>query len=140
MKAIHTGEYRSKKSGNLVFTYNLDLTEEQREAYQADKGEYYLEDDVTGKPLFFSNQFLGKQVPVIKTEAGKFILDGSMIEKAASIANSAGGAVADAIAKQLMAGLGLDFGNSTAAETPVSKPNAVENTVEEDIQDGDAPF
>ena len=140
MRANHTGEYRSKKSGNLVFTYVLDLTEEERLAYMEDKGEFYMEDDTTQKPLFFSNKFLGKQVPVVKTEAGKFILDGSMIEKAASIANSAGGAVADAIAKQLMVALGLDFGNSTAAAAPVTKPVAEKTTVEDADEDGNEPF
>lgn len=140
MRATQTGKYRSKKSGNLVYTYALDLNEEQTAQYKASKGEYYVEDDVTGKPLLFTNKSVGKQCPVIITSAGEFRLDNSSIVEAAQLANDLGGAVADAIAKQMMQGLGIDFGNSKAAEAPVSKPDTVENTVEDEIKDDNAPF
>lgn len=45
------------KNGSPVFVYTLSCNEAEKEAYKANQGDFYREDD-KGNPLFFSNRVL----------------------------------------------------------------------------------
>ena len=59
MKAKLLGQYRSSKTGNVVFRYELTGSPAEVEAYKAIQGEKYVPSDETGKPLLFTTRFQG---------------------------------------------------------------------------------
>lgn len=56
LTATLKGSYRSKKSGQKVYTYEVDCTPKEKAALKAAKGDYYRETE-TGIPLHFITEF-----------------------------------------------------------------------------------
>lgn len=54
--------FRGKRRDSNVNIYLLNLTPEELAEYKAAKGSFYMEDDVSGKPLYFAQRMLSSTV------------------------------------------------------------------------------
>ena len=99
MKARKLNSYRSSKSGNIVYRYEVSGTTTELENYKVSQGEKYVESDTTGKPLWFTTRYAGESVNLIITGKGNVIADMSEIEQANSLISQFPGPLGDAIAK-----------------------------------------
>lgn len=57
LKAKLDSQYRHKDSKNLVYVYQVDGTQAEKDAYRAAKGSRNVDDSETGNPLFFLGEF-----------------------------------------------------------------------------------
>jgi len=133
LKATFDGNYRKKDTGKLMSRYVVSGTKEELEKYAASQGNFLRVDEKKG-PLYFSQDFLGKSVPLGFTQDGRVYADTSEMENAASVAARFGGnlgqAIADAAAAKF---LGLTAGNTTAATVAVDDaPESVSASAEGD--------
>ncbi len=115
------GSYRSPK-GNVVFRYTVNGTPAELEAYKKAQGEFYREQDITKKPLFFTTRSAGNSANLIITQKGKVIVDMSKFDAAASLVAQYGGNLGAELAKAAVADL-LSGSNSS---TPVAAPAVIE--------------
>jgi len=99
LRAKKTRSYRSK-NGNTVFTYEVSGTTEELEQFKSVQGDYYREDDESGKPLWFSTNFVGEKADLIITRSGKVIADMSKFDQAHSLAAQYGGNFGQALANE----------------------------------------
>jgi hypothetical protein len=126
-----------------VFVYQVSGTDEQLNAYKHAQGINYREDETTGKPLFFTPQYVGDEVTIIITTNGRVVADTSAFKKAKSLAGQYD-FMKDHIAAALVSSLG--FGKPavqqrvTTPNQPVSAP--VQEPVAEstDTVEGFNPF
>lgn len=96
----NNGQYRNKK-GTLVFRYVVKGSESALKAYEEAQGEFYTEDSTTGKPLYFSARFVGRQCDLIVTDEGKVYPDMSELEQQASLVAQFGGNLGQAMADEM---------------------------------------
>ena len=90
LKGKFVGQYRSSKTGNLVFKY--DVIGKEVADYEASKGSNVRHNDDTGNPLFFTTRYSGDNINFIKTNPevgeGEWIVDTSEMDKLTSLAES----------------------------------------------------
>ncbi len=67
-----TNQYRSKKTGNIVFVYAVNGTDKELKEYKDTQGEFYREDEDTKAPLFFSTRVCQIGADVVKSKSGTF--------------------------------------------------------------------
>jgi hypothetical protein len=111
--------YRSK-NGNTTFVYNVDGTAKQVEEFKTAQGDFYREDDKTGKPLWFTTRCIGNSGKLVITSKGKVVPDMSAFEQAASLAKQFGGNFGNELAKASVAKL---LGNAPTEDAQVTQPN-----------------
>lgn len=111
--------YRSK-NGNTTFVYNVDGTAKQVEEFKTAQGDFYREDDKTGKPLWFTTRCIGNSGKLVITSKGKVVPDMSAFEQAASLAKQFGGNFGNELAKASVAKL---LGNAPSEDAQVTQPN-----------------
>lgn len=111
--------YRSK-NGNTTFVYNVDGTAKQVEEFKTAQGDFYREDDKTGKPLWFTTRCIGNSGKLVITSKGKVVPDMSAFEQAASLAKQFGGNFGNELAKASVAKL---LGNAPSDDVQVTQPN-----------------
>ena len=84
-----------------MFRYTVSGTADELAAYKASCGTGYREDEKTGKPFYFTQDFVGDTAElVIGTKSGRAYADTSELKKAASLARQFGGNLGDAIATE----------------------------------------
>jgi hypothetical protein len=115
MKASFLRQYRSSKSGNIVFVYGVTGSAAELETYANVQGDNLRTDEKTGKSLFFSNRFFGKSGDLIITDAGKVVADMSHFDQQASLVAQFGGDFGKALADAAAAAL---LGNKPSTDTP----------------------
>lgn len=109
MKAKLLGQYRSSKTGNLVYRYELNGTQAEISAYQAIQGENFKLDDKSGKPLFFSTRYHGAVCTInFNRENTKVFVDTTEIDALQNLAAQYAGTptgdhLAAEIAKKMVA-------------------------------------
>lgn len=111
--------YRSK-NGNTTFVYNVDGTPKQIEEFKTAQGDFYREDDKTGKPLWFTTRCIGNSGKLVITSKGKVVPDMSAFEQASSLAKQFGGNFGNELAKASVAKL---LGNAPTEDAQVTQPN-----------------
>lgn len=111
--------YRSK-NGNTTFVYNVDGTTKEVEEFKTAQGDFYREDDKTGKPLWFTTRCIGNSGKLVITSKGKVVPDMSAFEQAASLAKQFGGNFGNELAKASVAKL---LGNAPTEDAQVTQPN-----------------
>ena len=131
MKARKLNSYRSSKSGNIVYRYEVSGTTTELENYKVSQGNNYVESDTTGKPLWFTARYAGESVNLIITGKGNVIADMSEIEQANSLIAQFPGPLGDAIAKAIAE----KILGSAKAVAPVA--NAVNTVAEVEIPAAD---
>ncbi len=104
MKITYLRQYRNTK-GSVVFAYEITATEKEKLALKEAQGDYYREDEQSGKPLFFTTRFAGDISNIIITSKKKVVVDMSSFEKAASLSNQFTGYFGKEIARQSVAKL-----------------------------------
>ena len=102
MKARLLGQYRSSKSGNVVFRYEITGTQSEIEAYKAIQGENFKTDEKSGKPLFFTTRFSGVNATLgFNKDNTKVYVDNSEMDAMNSlIEQHKGTALGDALAAE----------------------------------------
>lgn len=107
-----------------VFVYEVNGNEAAIAEYKKSQGDHYVQDDDTGKSLFFTIDFAGDNGSLIITSKGEAIVDTEEYDKAASQVAQAGGNLGEEIAKiaaqRLMGG----------APAPVAEAAPVARTTE----------
>lgn len=120
-----------KKNGNPVFVYEVQASAQDIEKLKEAQGTYFREDEVTGKPLFFTTKNVGPKGKLIITGKGQVIADMSEYEAAASLVAQFGGNLGQELAKASVAKLmGNTYSNSSAEN--VVEPQ-VEQTQDEEL-------
>lgn len=130
MKATFIRSYRSKK-GNPTFVYTVSGNEESLSQFKSAQGDYYREDDKTGKPLWFTTRFVGKNADLIITTSGNVVPDMSMFDAQASLAAQYGGNLGAELAKQAASIL---TGNQPQ-EVPAPEKTVEEPSNSDDLND-----
>ena len=98
LKAQFHGNY--KKFNKLtnqaitVFRYTVSGTEEELEQYKDVQGDNFVQDDKTGKPLYFTTRYVADNVELTITDNGKVVVDDSEFTKLQSIVDTYGEGVA----------------------------------------------
>lgn len=124
--------YRSK-NGNVTFVYTVKGSQTQLDEFKDAQGEYYREDDETGKPLFFTTRCIGDTGKLLITTNGKVVPDMSEFDKQASLVEQFGGNFGEALAQHAVAQL---LGTKVApAPAPVKEERKVEDPAPSD-EDG----
>ena len=147
MKAIKKDSYRKADTGKMMFRYHVTGTKEELKAYAKAQGVHYREDDGTtnpedkGKPLFFSNAFVGKTVELGISRKGNVYAKNDELEEMKSAVESVGGDFAQAFANQAAAHVASSFfGRSISApvsQAPAPKaPEASVKETEENLNEG----
>lgn len=122
MKANYKNQYR--KNGKVQFVYSVTGTDAELEQYAESKGDYLVNDEETGDPLWFSRDYIGESAELIFTSKGNVVADLGEFEKAASLASRFGGSLGAEIARAAVSK--LMTGSSSAKS--VSKVEAEETS------------
>ena len=131
MQAKLERSYR-KANGNTVFVYSIAGSTAELSAFEEAQGEFFITDDTTGKPLWFSTRAYGDTVKVGISAKGSVYADLSEMEAAASLVQQFGGNLGQELARAAAAKL---LGGVPAnAPAPVAAPTA-EPAVEETVQE-----
>jgi hypothetical protein len=134
MKAVFQNSYPKRtKNNNIVdvFVYSVDGTEAELDAYKDAKGSEYREDSESGKPLWFSLNYVGEVCPMIITTNGNVVADTSQLRKAANLVGQYD-FLKEQLADRLLGQLGFDNPRTRASvQTPINK---VEEQMEEKPQ------
>ena len=139
MNVSYLRSYRSK-NGNATFVYTVSGSASDLSAFADAQGEFYREDELTGKALWFTTRCIGKHGKLIITSKGNIVPDMSAFDQASSIAAQYGGNFGQELAKQAAADI-LGINPSSSAPTP-APPTAtpteiVEDTVEDDVEESE---
>ena len=113
-----------KKNGNSVFVYEVQATPQEIEKLKEAQGEYFREDEVTKKPLFFTTRNVGPKGKLIITGKGQVIADMSEYEAAASLVAQFGGNLGVELAKASVAKLMGNSTSNTVSENVPEMPTA----------------
>ena len=132
MNAKKLNSYRSQKTGNIVYRYEVSGTVTELENYKVSQGANYVESDTTGKPLWFTTRYAGENAKLIITGKGNVIADMSEYEQANSLIAQFPGPLGDAIAKATAEKM---LGKAKVAAAPVA--NAVNTVAEVEIPAAD---
>jgi len=138
MNVSYLRSYRSK-NGNATFVYTVNGSASDLASYADAQGEFYREDEQTGKALWFTTRCIGKHGKLIITSKGNIVPDMSAFDQASSIAAQYGGNFGQELAKQAAQDI-LGINPSTPAQPapPTEAPTEiVEDTVEDDVDDSD---
>lgn len=113
-----TGSYRKAGTGNLVFRGIVNGSEAELADYKATQGSNYVQDEKTGKPLFFTTRPIAERFKLVKTRGtaekpARYIADSSDMDLKAAIVKNLGGNLGQEIAK--ITASQLLFGNSTVS-------------------------
>ena len=134
MKAVFQNSYPKRtKNNNIVdvFVYSVDGTEAELDAYKDAKGSEYREDSESGKPLWFSLNYVGEVCPMIITTNSNVVADTSQLRKAANLVGQYD-FLKEQLADRLLGQLGFDNPRTRASvQTPINK---VEEKIEEKPQ------
>jgi len=130
MKISMQRSYRSK-NGNTTFVYQVDGTKAELEQFKAAQGEYYREDETTGKPLWFTTRFAGNTGKLLITSNGNVVADMSAFDQAASISAQYGGNFGQELARQAAQNI-LGGGSNVSSSAPAPAP-VPEATAEEEL-------
>ena len=103
MNAKKVRNYRSSKTGNTVFVYEVTGTDAELKAYKKAQGDFYREDDKTKAVLFFTTNFFGAVGTLIITAKGKVVPDMSVFDEAKSLVEQNGGNFGEVLAQGLVA-------------------------------------
>lgn len=110
MKANFQNSYPKRTKNNTVvdvFVYSVEGTDVELEAYRDAKGSEYREDSDTGKPLWFSLNYVGETCPMIITTNGNVVADTSQLRKAANLVGQYD-FLKEQLADRLLGQLGFD--------------------------------
>ena len=137
LKGKFVGQYRSSKTGNLVFKY--DVIGKDVADYEASKGDNVRHNDDTGNPLFFTTRYTGDNIKFIKTNPevgeGEWIVDTSEMDKLTSLAEQ-NPMLKDAIAQHMLQELLKSNSAPTQSSAPsVGKVEASPEVEEDDLGD-----
>lgn len=117
--------YRSK-NGNATFVYTVDGSTADMEAFKTAQGEYYREDDKSGKALWFTTRCIGPSGKLIITTNGNIVPDMSAFDQAASLAAQYGGNFGEQLAKQAAQAI-LGVSAPATESAPAEKVDSSEN-------------
>jgi len=135
LKGKFVGQYRSSKTGNLVFKY--DVIGKEVSDYEASKGSNVRHNDDTGNPLFFTTRYSGDNISFIKTNPevgeGEWIVDTSEMDKLTSLAQS-NPMLKEEIAKHMLAQI-LKASTPSTQSAPAVEAKAQEVEPEESEDD-----
>ncbi len=81
--------YRHRETGNLVYVYDINATPEEIVAYKAANPKA-ITDSKSGKTLFFTTKFVGKEAELQKSEKGVWFVDTIKDEQFASFCKIGG--------------------------------------------------
>lgn len=129
MKIKLLRNYRHKVTGNVVFVYEVTGSKADLVAYKEAQGENYVEEDETGKVLWFTTRCVGPVGKLIITSTGKLVPDMSEYEAAASLVAQFGGNFGQELAKASVAKLlGGNSGSSTTSTPRTEEANASDDS------------
>lgn len=129
MKIKLLRNYRHKVTGNVVFVYEVTGSKADLVAYKEAQGENYVEEDETGKVLWFTTRCVGPVGKLIITSTGKLVPDMSEYEAAASLVAQFGGNFGQELAKASVAKLlGGNSGSSTTSTPRAEEANASDDS------------
>ena len=122
------------KEGVMVtrYLYLLDTkkaTAEELEAFKDAQGEFYAEDETTGKPLWFSNKFAGNDVKLSISQKGNVYADNTESDIIVGLSKEHGISIKDAM--DLYKLMGAPKAVAAKVEEPVDEPAKVEEPVDE---------
>lgn len=125
MKATFSNSYpKRSKNGNVVdvFVYTVGGSEQELADYKSVKGSEYREDSNTGKPLWFSLNYVGEVAPLIITTNNNVVADTSDMRKAQNLVNQYD-FLKEQLADRLLQTLGFGGNrvNVSTNNTPVSQ-------------------
>lgn len=90
LKGKFVGQYRSSRTGNLVFKYDISGKAEDVQDYEESKGTDIRHNEESGSPLFFTVNYDGDNIKLIKTQPqdgeGEWIVDTSEVDKLQNLA------------------------------------------------------
>jgi len=137
MKAIFQNSYPKRTKNNTVvdvFVYSVEGNDQELDAYRDAKGSEYREDSDTGKPLWFSLNYVGETCPMIITTNGNVVADTSQLRKAANLVGQYD-FLKEQLADRLLGQLGFDSPRSRqSVQTPTNKVETpVENKTEASV-------
>lgn len=127
MKANYKNQYR--KNGKVQFVYSVTGTDAELEQYAEAKGDYLVNDEETGEPLWFSRDYIGESTELIFTSKGNVVADLGEFEKAASLASRFGGSLGAEIARAAVSKL-MSTTSSAKTATKVEQTTEVEESSE----------
>ena len=99
LKGKFVGQYRSSKTGNLVFKY--DVIGSDVADYETSKGSNVRHNDDTGNPLFFTTRYSGDNIKFTQKQDGEWVVDNSEMDKLTSLAEQ-NPILKDEIAKHML--------------------------------------
>jgi hypothetical protein len=98
LKAQFHGSYKKynklTNTALTVFRYTVTGSDEELKSYEEIQGDNFVQDDKTGKPLYFTTRYVDDNVELTITENGKVVVDDSEYTKIQSIIDSYGEGVA----------------------------------------------
>lgn len=99
LKAQFKSNYKKRTTINgqptviTVFVYNVTGNEEDLKDYETAQGTNFKMDDETGKPLFFTTNYVSDNVELTITENNRVVVDDSEFAKIQSMVNNYGESV-----------------------------------------------
>lgn len=129
MKIKFLRSYKSQ-NGTPVFVYEVSGNAETLERFRQIQGDYYREDETTGKPIYFTTRSCGPTGELIITTNDNIVIDTSKFDAAASLAAQYGGNLGQALANKSADAL---LGNSEE-EQPAQQDNSVPAAKPEDME------
>ena len=134
MKASFVDTYKTVGKGktNLgqpitVFKYEVSGTEAELAQYKEKQGDNYVQDDISGKPLWFSIRPVGQTVTLFVTRnSGRIVADTSEYDAVIALANDHKGTpigeeLARKAADMLFAGLSVRKRTTNVVAAPADK-------------------
>lgn len=109
-----------------VFVYEVNGNEAAIAEYKKSQGDHFVQDEETGKALFFTIDFAGDNGKLLITSKGEAIVDTEEYDKAASQVAQAGGNLGEEIAK--IAAQRLMGVAPSAPEAPVARTTETPST------------
>jgi hypothetical protein len=133
MNVSYLRSYRSK-NGNATFVYTVSGSASDLAAFADAQGEFYREDEQTGKALWFTTRCIGKTGQLIITTKGNIVPDMSAFDQASSIAAQYGGNFGQELAKQAAQDI-LGINPTSAPAQPAAPAVTPTENVEETPED-----
>lgn len=131
LKAKFHHKYRKTGTGNLVFVYEVSGKAADLADYKDAQGSNYIEDDESGKPLFFTTRpFIGGMGELGISSEGNVYQDTSKLDEAKAITEANGGNFGDLLGARLLDGI---FG-AQQVSTSVSTPEPASTPSEDDVE------
>lgn len=116
LKGELVNQYISKNTKTETFVYEVSGKAEELEQFKETQGEYYREDEVSGKPLFFTTTYAGEHTAITQTHSGGFRADTGVFLKLRSIEKQST-SLGHLAAQKVMDTQFADFGKSASVVT-----------------------